>query len=389
MKNLPILLSAFATILFACPMPGRSGTPELQNPEVRMSFIILGDIHYCEERFYDMGAMFADKPGDWRQIARTYAPVTKANWKDQASIISAVARSTEPPVRCIVQLGDISEGLGNTPGGPEAIARNITDILKDTDPGCPWLLVKGNHDITGVGDSCKIEAKAAFGKFYTPFIREQTGQEGIREATCAYETGGVLFVVLDAFGHVSEQISFAKQALESSNARYKFICLHEPVIPATERCWHFLRHNRPEIRESFLRIVAENQAFVLCGHLHRYSVLRRKTPWGPIVQVMANSVTNLKREADTSETLDGVQYYGTYLCDTYRPDFNPDNLETRRAQLSAEAPFVDYYKMNTLAGYGVITIDSATDQVLLKYYAAFDPEKPYDVVDLTELYRRP
>ena len=118
-------------------------------------------------------------------------------------------------------------------------------------------------------------------------------------------------------------------------------------------------------------------------------MLRRKTPWGPIVQVMANSVSNLRRIASTGQALDGVEYYGTYLCDVHKPDFNPANHDERHAMLEAEAPFVDYYKMNTLAGVGVISIDGRHDKVMLRYYPAFDIDTPYDEVDLTELYNRP
>ena len=417
MKKAIIVIAAFVTSLFLCSSSGckkdwsepvvevvkpkptdpsgggdsgtgnPSGTPDPASP-VNMSFIIMGDLHYCEARFYDLDAMLAEKPSDYRQITQTYDPVTKANWKDQIAIVADAARKATPAASCIVQLGDISEGLGNTAGGPDAIARNVISVLRETDSGCPWVLVKGNHDITGVGDACKAEAKAAFPKYYTPFIKEQTAVTDITDATYAYEVGGVLFVVLDAYNSSQDQTAFAKKALESSRAKYKFVCLHEPVIPATERCWHYLRSKSTATREAFLKVIAENKAYVLCGHLHRYSVLRRNTEWGPIVQVMANSVTNVARTASTSNTLDGVQYYGTYLCDTYKPDYSPSNHETRHAQLEAEAPFVDYYKMNTLAGYGIITVNSETDKVILKYYQAFNDGTPYDTVDLTELYHR-
>jgi hypothetical protein len=62
-------------------------------------------------------------------------------------------------------------------------------------------------------------------------------------------------------------------------------------------------------------------------------------------------------------------------------------LEERRATLTKEAEQVDFYKMNNLAGYAIISIDTKKETVTLKYYAAFE-EDPYDVVDITELYNR-
>lgn len=399
MKTTPLLICfGLSALLLTTPvkacsatLPDSSKNTESENvkkKDVSMSFVIMGDLHYCEDRFYDLPKMETEKPSDFRQITLTYAPVTKENWNDQMSIIADKVKNTKPRIKGIVQLGDISEGLGNYEGAPAQIAENITKVLGNLNIGCPWLLVKGNHDVTGVGEECKVEARTAFGEYYTPFIKQQTGLDNVTEGNYAYEKDGVLFVMLDCYTNSTNQIEFARKSLESSKAPYKFVCLHEPVIPTTERCWHFLKRKSNEEREEFLNILAKNRAFVLCGHLHRYSVLRRNTDFGPIVQVMANSVTNVKRTASTSKTLDGVQYYGTYLCDTYKPDFSPSNYETRRAQLEAEAPFVDYYKMNTLAGYGIITIDGKKDKVILRYYSAFNDTEPYDEIDLMELYNR-
>lgn len=130
----------------------------VKKKDVSMSFIIMGDLHYCEDRFYDLAKMEEEKPSDFRQITLTYAPVTKANWADQMSVIADKVNTTKPEAKGIVQLGDISEGLGNIDGAPSRIAQNITKVLGDLNLGCPWLLVKGNHDITGVGDECKVEA---------------------------------------------------------------------------------------------------------------------------------------------------------------------------------------------------------------------------------------
>lgn len=357
--------------------PGRNGR-EMKSES--LSFIILGDLHWCDRKNYDLDVMLEAKPGDYKQITATYSPVTETNWQDLVGVLKERIRVTDPEVRCIVQLGDLSEGLANTPGGASQMAREMVDVMKSADFGVPLILAKGNHDITGVGDICRKEARTAFIEYITPYIKEQTGAE-VENACYSYRTGDVLFVVLDSYDSSVSQISFLRESLEESDAKYKFVCMHEPAIPATERCWHYLKQSEEE-RSEFLRIIAENRAIFLCGHLHRYSVLRRNTEWGPVVQVMANTVTDLKRKVKPGYEF-GLEDYGPALVE-WKPDYSPSNREWRLKTLAHEAAYVDYYKMNNLSGYGVISIDGKRDKVTLEYYAAWSDE-PYDSVNLTEL----
>lgn len=373
----------FAPSVQGCTADDTSAKRSPQKTE-SMSFIVLGDVHYCEASLYDLDAMLAEKPGDHRQITATYAPVTAANWLDQVRALKERIDLTQPPVRCVVQLGDISEGLANAAGGADRIAARVVQVLRDSHLGVPWVLTKGNHDVTGVGTACREEARTAFRRHYTPFIKEQTGSE-VTDANYTYRIGEVLFVVLDAYNSAVDQTAFAREALENSTAKYKFVCMHDPAIPATERCWHFLRSKPAAEREAFLRVLAENRAIFLCGHLHRYSVLRRETEWGPIVQVMATSVSNLRRSPKPTYQMQTEQY-GEQLVD-WKADWNPSTADARKAMLREEAKHVSYYKMNNLAGYAVIEIDAHSERVLLRYYPAFGDE-PSDVVDLTALYDR-
>jgi len=388
MKKLLLVCIAVAslsgTLSAACSADRNDPERKVPKKTESMSFIVLGDVHYCDPSFYDLDAMLADKPGDHRQITQSYAPVTKANWADQIGSLKERIVRTAPAVGCVVQLGDISEGIVNSEGMADRMAGNLMRVLRETQLGVPWLLVKGNHDITGFG-ACRQEARDAFNKHYVPFIQEQIGSDCVREGNYIFEKGGVLFVVLDAYNNKIDQTAFAKEALENSTAEYKFVCMHEPAVPATERCWHYLRSKPAAERDEFLKVLAQNKAFFLCGHLHRYSVLRRDTQWGPIIQVMAASVTNLRRSAKPTYQME-TRHYGEYLVD-WKADWNPATAEQRKAMLRDEARHVSYYTMNNLAGYGVISIDAKKKRVLLRYYPAFGDEA-YDEIDLTALYNR-
>ncbi len=368
---------------FGCSSDEPAKRKSSKGSEAR-SFIVLGDIHYCEDTYYDLEAMLAEKPGDHRQITQTYIPITESNWADQVAAIKKSVDETLPPVACIVQLGDMSEGLANREGLADRMAKEVMEVLRGTRMGVPWILTKGNHDITGVG-ICKEEARSAFGKYYTPFIKEQIGSDRVVEGNYTYQTGDILFVVLDAYNREVDQVAFARQALENTTAKYKFVCMHDPAIPATERCWHYMKSKPAAERAEFLKVLAQNKAFFLCGHLHRYSVLKRETEWGPIVQVMATSVTNTRRSMKPSYQL-ATDQYGPYLVD-WKESYSPSTADQRKATLEEEAKYVSYYKMNNLAGYAVISVDPKKDRVVLRYFPMFG-EEPFDEIDLTELYNR-
>lgn len=44
-------------------------------------------------------------------------------------------------------------------------------------------------------------------------------------------------------GSESGRATTIKKSLAGSKATYKFVMLHEPVIPVNERCWHVFRQD--------------------------------------------------------------------------------------------------------------------------------------------------
>jgi hypothetical protein len=236
-------------------------------------------------------------------------------------------------------------------------------------------MVKGNHDITGPG------AVEAFPEFYVPMIQKQTNNLKIKNASNSYSLGDVQITCLDPWDKNTDRISFLDNELSSSKAKFKFVAIHEPVIPVTERCWHTLRSN-PKKRDKLLEVIARNKAVVLCAHLHRYSVVRRNTSFEPIVQVMAISVVKDRSYLMPSYL---ITKYGPSLAENV-PDWQPETLEERKAILAEEAKFVTYYKQTDLPGYAIIKVDSKKETVQLEYFAAFGKE-PYDKVDLTKLLK--
>jgi len=341
-----------------------------------MSFILLGDLHYDKLEDHDL-EWLKTKPDDFRQVTETYVPNTEKNWDDFMNIIVNKSKTTEPPVKAIIQLGDLSEGLAGSEEKAIQMANSVINAVSNLniDKKYVWLLTKGNHDITGPG------ASDAFTKVYTPFIRNQVNNQTIKNASYSYREGEALFVILDLWDRIVDPIEFLEKELNESSARFKFVAIHEPVIPVTERCWHYARRD-PEKREKLLEILAKNKVIVLCAHLHRYSVVKRETEYGPIIQIMVSSVVG-DRGKQTPKYIWSLNDYGPSLVDNI--DFEFNTINQRKKMLEEEAKFVTYYKTCDLDGYGVLEINpKGKNEIKFYYYSAFG-DKPYDEINLLEI----
>ncbi len=85
----------------------------LQSSAQKSSLILLGDLHYDLLEDHDMNWL-KNKPDDLRQVTKEYSVYTRENWNDFMTIIKKRAESEDPPVKAILQSGDLSEGLAGT-----------------------------------------------------------------------------------------------------------------------------------------------------------------------------------------------------------------------------------------------------------------------------------
>jgi hypothetical protein len=288
-------------------------------------------------------------------------------------ILRQKVKTVKPAVKVVIQLGDLSEGLAGSVEKAEQMAANAMSALEAANISVPWILVKGNHDITGPG------ATEAFQKFYVPMIRKQTHDPEIKNASYSYTSGDVQITCLDPWDKNIDMVAFLENELSASKAKFKFVAVHEPVIPVTERCWHMFRQD-PDRRIKLLEVIARYKAIVLCAHLHRYAVVCRNTPYGRIVQVMVNSVVGDRNYIKPSRV---ITEFGPSLAEN-APDWQPETLEARKAILADEAKYVTFYKQTDLPGYAIIKTDGGKGTVQLEYYAAFG-KAPYNKINLTKL----
>jgi len=343
----------------------------IQSNGQKNSFLVLGDFHYDLPDNHNMDWL-ETKPDDMRQV-KEYTLFTKNNWSDFMGILRKQVQTVKPAVKGIIQLGDLSEGLAGSPEKAEQMAANAMKAIDDANMQVPWIILKGNHDVTGPG------AVEAFQNFYVPMIRKQTKNQEIKNASYSYVSGDVQITCLDPWDKNTDMVAFLEKELSASKSKFNFVAVHEPVIPVTERCWHMFRSDSVQ-RAKLLEIIAKHKAIVLCAHLHRYSVVCRETQFGPIVQVMVNSVVRDRKYLVPTHV---ITEYGPSLAGNL-PDWQPETLGAREAILKEEARYVIFFKQTDLPGYAVIKTDGKKGTVQLEYFAAFGKE-PYDKIDLTRI----
>jgi len=279
----------------------------------------------------------------------------------------------------VVQAGDFVEGLC---GSEELASRQNVEAIafvRDGKLGVTFLFTKGNHDITGPG------APEAFKAIFHPFLSEQcagfAGAAKVAMARYAIEYGGSLFCFFDAYD--KESLAWLEATLAQRTARHCFVIVHPPVVPYGARStWHLFSGERDKAqRERLLDLLGKHNAFVLGGHIHKYSLLVRATPrGGRFLQLAVNSVISSPEES-SKHLLSGVAAYNADQIKV-EPDFSPATEAQRRAVYETEAPFVKQFEYADLPGYAVVTVNGPS--VTARVYAGVG-QQVWRALELTRL----
>ncbi len=337
--------------------------------EARDRLLLLGDIHLDRIENHDM-EWLATKGDNMRQVTKEYTVWTQKNFPVLAHTVSDVAHGAA----AVIQLGDLSEGLAGTPEKAVEMALDVFSIIDSLRLTVPFIMTKGNHDITGPG------AKDAFNSVYLPAMSRLSARtDTLHSATYSTMVGSdIQIVCYDPWDRQSTP-AVLDSLLKSSSAKHKFIALHEPVIPVNHRCWHVYRKDN-ELREQLLKTIAQNRAIVLCAHLHKYSVVSRDTPWGPVTQILVNSVIrNLKKDTDPEFSV----VYDQSMFDGHE-SWEPATIDQRRQWIESEIPHINFYRYADIPGYA--TLDINDNIVVLKYYYGADTQSPIDIINISKIH---
>lgn len=350
------------------------------------SFIVLGDLHYDCLDYHDWDYVMT-RPQDFKQIMNEYPQYTAVYLGKFLQIIKSQAFSYSPQVKAVVQLGDLVEGVAGTSFLARQMDRGAIDLLYSVNLSVPWVLVKGNHDVSNSQGQPE-----AWQEVIRPFIEGQVKKK-IGDGMYTYKVSDqVEFFILDQFFSddqnlpESAMVTFLETEFAKSTAKYKFVLTHQPVIPITERCWHLLSGirrpvNNPLLRTRFLNLLGKNKAIVLCAHLHQYSVLSRQTSFAPVIQIMVNSV-NKGFDTKIPEKIE-TEYKGDEWV-TANPFWQPHNREIRFSILEEEKKYIKRFFKADLPGYCIISVYPEEQKVIMNYFSGFCT-KPFQSINITDL----
>ncbi len=350
------------------------------------SFVVLGDLHMDGFEYHDMDYV-RTRPQDFEQITKEYPYYTATYIPGLLNVVKQQAQRKDLNVKAIVQLGDIMQGVAGNDDLSRKMARFAVDKLYDLKAGVPWILTKGNHDV-----SVSPGQPEAWREVVQPFIERQIGAR-TDESMYTYCIGDdIELFVLDQFFSVdmmrpeSDIIKFLKEKLPESKAKYKFLLTHQPVIPVTERCWHLFSgirrelDNADEVRNDFLNLLASYDVTVLCAHLHKYSHIVRNTEKGPILQIMVNSVVDgFESPADVNRKTEFPS------VSDFDKEWQPQTNERRMTILEQEKPYIESYLCEDRPGYGIVSLNG--DKLTFKYYDRMS-DTPCDSIDISTIYNR-
>lgn len=352
-----------------------------------VSFVALGDMHYDKLDDHDLDFVMT-RPQDFQQIFNEYPQYTAFFMPKFLKVVKQKVETT-PAVKAVVQLGDLVQGVAGNVQLARQMNRGAVDMLHNVKLPVPWVLVKGNHDVSNSPGQPE-----AWDEVIRPFIEGQV-KKPVGHGMYTYKLSeDVELFVLDQFFSVdrnvpeTDMVLFLEKELASSTAKYKFVMTHQPVIPVTQRCWHLLSGiRRPvqdaSLRDRFLNLLAKHKVIVFAAHLHEYAVLSRATPSGNIVQVMINSVNRgLEPPLPKKHTTD---YKGTGWMDE-NPEWQPSTSKARRGILEEEKKHIIHFSRADLPGYAMVNIDDKSGRVIMQFYNGL-ATTPYETIDLSALQK--
>jgi hypothetical protein len=341
----------FLKICAAGVVLGPAGNRAFAAPEDTgdWGFPILGDLHFDKLEHHDHEWLKREHPGDVSQVENysriTHEMTPRLFARVRESLAELAQAKTRVPF--VLQLGDLLEGLCGTDELAQRQAREGLDFVREAKFSAPLVMTKGNHDITGPG------AADAYRQILLPFLAEQNQAE-IKEAVFTRRQGSTLIVFYDAYDKNSLDW-FAKTLAEVKPQRL-IVAIHPPVVPYNARSnWHIYSSPKQAAqRAQLLELLGRHRAIVLCGHLHKYSLLVRRTEHGKFAQLAISSVAASADGKPKDERSDLAQYSPDLVA--LEPKHAPETIDIRRDLLTAEQPFIEHFNYADTWGHATMSL---------------------------------
>lgn len=331
---------------YTITLAGERENVALPREQAHYGFVLLGDLHFDKYEHHDMEWVRKEKPNDIRQIDG-YVASTRDHMPRLFEKIRGIIAKAPAPIAGIIQIGDFVEGLCGSYALQSLQNRDAIAFVESSKLGKPFLMTKGNHDITGP------DADRAFDDVLLPWMAKQSGTS-LSSANYTWTHGKDLYVFFDAYRPDMDWLN--RVASEAEQAAHVFFVLHPPVVPYNARSsWHiFSRESQQEQRKALLSWLGKYKAIVLSGHLHRYAHLTRKTEAGVFHQLALSSVVRSEQTRVENER-SGLDAYSEELLEL-EPKFSPDSREERAMWLKLEKPSITSYDYAKFPGYATLWI---------------------------------
>ncbi|MGC3972707.1 MAG: metallophosphoesterase [Pirellulales bacterium] len=339
-----------------------------------LEFALFGDTHFDKLAHHDFDWLRREHPGDVVQVER-YSEHAATLLPELFATVTRYVKSAESQAAAVVHVGDFVEGLCGTQALAETHVREAREAVERMEWNVPFMLTKGNHDKTGPG------ADEAYAKLLHPFLGRQVGQK-LTSARYAHQTKNALFAFYDAYDKSS--FDWLKQTLGRNGRgdRHVFVVVHPPIVPFQARGnWSlFMRDEDTARRAELLTLLGEHRAVVLCGHVHRYGFVVRRTERGLFAQLCLSSILSAQ-DQQPKQVLEGLDAYGPELTEL-EPKFQPDSKELRRKQFAAEKPHLTHFEYAETAGHARLRIAGAN--ITAEVFNGTS-DQPWKTLNVTEL----
>lgn len=346
------------------------------SPEPDFEFALLGDTHFDRTAHHDHEWLAREQPNDVPQVAH-YSEHTTSLLPHLFATVKRQLAAAGKRAEAVVHVGDFVEGLCGTPGLAERHVSEACEFADKQDWQVPVLLTKGNHDKTGPG------AIEAYQKVIQPWLGRQV-QQTLKYGFYAEQRQNALFCCFDAYD--GRSLDWLKETLgrNADSRRHTFVVVHQPVVPFQARGnWSvFMRSREAKQRAELLQLLGEHRAIVLCGHVHRYGTVVRRTERGPFAQLCLSSILS-GRDQQPRQHLEGLDAYGPNLTEL-DPNFQPESKETRHKQIAAEKPHIAHFEYADTAGYAMLRVRG--DGVTARIFNGTS-EMPWKELNLTTLLK--
>ena len=327
--------------------------------------VLLGDLHYDAEDI----RVGVDKLPGYRK--REMNRNIQAWQKNIPAVLNAAKNyAAQPSVLFTVQCGDITQG---DEGSYEFARTSFERVLKIVNDGQkkPVYVVRGNHDIRGIGK------KKAGEEVLTEYMKKQQVIFPLPGKTqTSYKiVGKDLFIFFDS---MKESLPALELALKAKpDARHIFLFCHIPMMPCTFSSSNFnwICGKYSKDGDKIRSLIAKHKIIVLTAHTHITSYFRWNLPEGPIRQFVSFSIGKAPDTPTDMIKYTGEEYF-RYFEKTIIPKLKEkDQTALRNVQKRYIGKLDNCVQYKGVAGFNVLRIEG--DKVFVDIYSGDLSKKSY------------